>query len=361
MNNRLREAINCRKPDRIPIALRIEYAAALWAKISFSEFALNPKKASDALEYSFNTIGGWDLIDASWTLGTRWTKLEATKVEMPGTDFSDKLPHRVIDYPVMKHEDYDFILKEGINSLIVQLMKRLGKKYDENSENTVFKSFTPIYRHWENKGVQVYRGGMVRPPFVQFSMWRTWKGIAKDFLSRKEKLKEVSDLVWKDLVKIGENQSKIVGCDFVFIPCGRASTTFLSERFFLEYFFPYLKSSVKELVNNGFTPRIHCDGDWLNFLEFFLELPKKSCILELGHETSIEKAKKILGGHMCLYGNVPRKLLLSGSSSKVEEYCKKLIENVGKDGFILANDDIVPYNSKLKNVKMLIESGKKFG
>lgn len=361
MNNRLREAISCRKPDRIPIALRLEYAAASWAKMNFSDFALKPEKASIALEYAFDAIGGWDLIDASWTLGTRWLKLEAAKVEMPGVDFSEKLPHRIIDYPVMKPEDYDVALKEGIHSLITLLMKRLGRNYDENMERRVYKSFAPIYKHWEDKGVQVYRGGMVRPPFVQFSMWRTWKGIAKDFLSNRDKLKEVSDLVWKDLVKIGQNQSKMVGCDFVFIPCGRASSTFLSERFFLEYFFPYLKSSVKELVNNGFTPRIHCDGDWLPFLEYFRELPKKSCILELGNETSIEKAKKILGGHMCLYGNVPRKLLISGSPSKVEVYCKKLIENVGKDGFILANDDIVPYNSKFKNVKMLIESGKNYG
>lgn len=361
MNNRLRESINCRKPDRIPIALRIEYAAALWVRMSFSDFALKPVKASEALEKAFDTIGGCDIIDASWTLGTRWTKLEAAKVEMPGIDFSDKLPHRIIDYPVMKPEDYDIVLKEGIYSLITLLMNRLGKKFDENIEKKVFKSFTPIYKHWDNKGVEVYRGGMVRPPFVQFSMWRTWQGISKDFLSSKEKMKEVSDLVWKDLVKIGENQSKIVGCNFVFIPCGRASSTFLSERFFLEYFFPYLKSSVEELVKNGFTPRIHCDGDWLPFLQFFLELPKKSCILELGSETSMEKAKKILGGHMCLYGNVPRKVLASGSPAKVEIYCKKLIDKVGRDGFILANDDIVPYNARINNVKMLIESGKNYG
>ena len=359
---RLNKAIMCLTPDRIPIAVRLEYVAASWAKMKFSEFALNPLKASEAIEKAYDEIGGWDAMDASWTLGTRWLKMEAAKVEMPDVDFSGQLPHRIIDCPVMKPEDYDVALKKGVYSLQTLLMHRLGKKFNKTIENQVFSSFAPIYRHWEeDRGVPVYRGGMARPPFVQFSMWRTWRGIAQDLLSRKEKLKEVSDAIWKDLVKIGETQSRTVGCKFVFIPCGRASATFLSERFFLEYFFPYLKMMVKKLVKDGFTPRLHCDAEWMPFLKYFLELPKKSCILELGHATDIIHAKDILRGHMCLYGNVPRELLLSGSPIKVETYCKNLIEKTGHDGFILANDDIVPYNAIFKNVKMLVDAGKKYG
>ena len=362
MNERISKAINCSTPDRIPIALRVEYAAASWAKIKFSDFALNPLMASEALEKAYDDIGGWDAVDASWTLGTRWVKSEAAKVEIPGVDFSDEIPHRIIEFPVMKPEDYDVVLRKGIYSLLTRMIGRLGRKFDEDIERDIFTSFAPIYKHWiEDRGVSVLRGGMVRPPFVQFSMWRTWRGIAKDLLSRREKLKEVSDVVWKDLVKIGETQSKIVGCNYVFIPCGRASATFLSEKLFLEYFFPYLKKIVEELVKDGFTPRLHCDADWMPFLEYFLELPKKSCIIELGLETKFKQAKEILGDHICIYGNVPTNLLFAGSPFKVNEYCRKLIEDVGHDGFILANDDIVPYNAKFENVKMLVEAGKKFG
>ena len=362
LNERLTKAISCSTPDRIPIALRIEYAAAVWAKLNFSEFALNPVKSSEALEKAYDNIGGWDAVDASWTLGTRWTKTEASKIEISGIDFSGELPHRIIDFPVMRPEDYDIILKKGINNLINRMMKKLGKKFNGDIERNVFNSFAPIYKHWiEDRGVPVLRGGMVRPPFVQFSMWRTWCGMAQDLLSRKEKVKEVSDTVWKDLVKKGENQSRIVGCNYIFIPCGRASATFLSEKLFLEYFFPHLKMIVKELVKDGFTPRLHCDGDWMPFLEYFRELPKKSCIIELDVETNFKKAKDILGGHICLYGNVPTKLLFTGSPLKVKKYCRKLIEDVGHDGFILANDDIVPHNARFENVKMIVDTGKKYG
>ncbi|MEE9586229.1 MAG: uroporphyrinogen decarboxylase family protein [Nitrososphaerales archaeon] len=362
LKERLHKSIQCGTPDRIPIAVRLEYAAATWTGMNFADFALDPRRASEAMELVYDKLGGWDAVDASWTLGTRWSKLEAAKVQLPGVDFSEQLPHRIEDYPVMNPEDYSVAVKEGMYGLLAILMSRLGRKFDEDIEKEVFTSFTPIYRHWEeDRGIPVYRGGMVRPPFVQFSMWRTWRGIAQDLLRRREMLKEAGEAVWEDMVKMGENQSRIVGCNFVFIPCGRVSATFLSERLFLEYFFPYLKMTVEELVRDGFTPRLHCDTDWAPFLEYFLELPKKSCILELGHTTSIKRAKEILGGHMCLYGDVPSNLLSSGSPAKVEAYCKKLIDDVGRDGFILANDDIVPHNAKFENVKMLIDAGKKYG
>src|SRR3972149_7078822 len=362
LGERLSKAIECSTPDRIPIIIRLEYAAAYWKSMKFEEFALTPQKASEAIETAYNRLGGWDAVEAAWTLGTRWSKIEAAKVKIPGIDFSAQIPHSIIDEPVMNPEDYDIAIKKGMYGLLSVLLERQGKKFNRKIEEKIFKSFLPIYRHWEkDKGVPVYRGGMTRIPFVQFSMSRTWRGMTQDILKRGDKVKEASDAVWEEAVEIGENQSRIVGCKFVFLPCGRASATFLSERMFLKYFFPYLKWATEKLVKNGFTHRLHCDTDWTPFLEHFLELPKKKCILELGHMTNIKKAKEILGGHVCIYGNVPRRLLSSGSPAQVGAYCKNLIENVGRDGFILANDDIVPHDAKYENVNALIKAGKKHG
>lgn len=358
---RVFKAIECSSPDRIPIALRIEYAAASWIGLKYSEFALNPTKASEALESAYRRIGGWDIVDASWTLGTRWSRLEAAEVQIPGINSREQYPHRVIDSSIMFSEDYHKIINDGIQKTVSTLMKRLNKVYTPVIEKDIFKSFTHIYKHWGDIGAIVYRGGMVRLPFVQFSMWRTWKGIAQDLLRRRELLKEVCETSWKDFVDIGKKQSKIVGCNFVFIPCGRVSSTFISEKIFLEFVYPYLKMTTEELVRDGFTPRIHCHGEWAPFLKYLLDLPKRKCVLELSHQTDIKLAKEILGGHMCLYGNVPDILLYSGTPRKIEHYCRKLLKDVGKDGFILANDDIVPHNAVFENVKSLVEIGKKFG
>ena len=49
------------------------------------------------------------------------------------------------------------------------------------------------------------------------------------------------------------------------------------------------------------------------------------------------RAKEILGDTACLMGNVPTALLCTGIPQDVKEYCRKLIEVVGKGGgYILA-------------------------
>jgi uroporphyrinogen-III decarboxylase len=65
--------------------------------------------------------------------------------------------------------------------------------------------------------------------------------------------------------------------------------------------------------------------------------------------TDIHRAKEILKGHMCIQGNVPSTLLQAGSVQDVKDYCKNLIDTVGKDGgFILSprssTDEVKPEN-----------------
>jgi uroporphyrinogen-III decarboxylase len=73
------------------------------------------------------------------------------------------------------------------------------------------------------------------------------------------------------------------------------------------------------------------EGDYTSRLKYFLELPKGKII---GHfdTTDIFKAKEILGGHICIQGNIPASLLQSGNPELVKQHTKKLIDIVGKDG-----------------------------
>jgi len=46
--------------------------------------------------------------------------------------------------------------------------------------------------------------------------------------------------------------------------------------------------------------------------------------------TDIFKAKQMLGGHMCLMGDVPATLFKLGTPQQVESYCQRLIDVAGK-------------------------------
>ena len=98
------------------------------------------------------------------------------------------------------------------------------------------------------------------------------------------------------------------------------------------------------------------DANWNRDLERLREFPKAKCILSLDSKTDIFLAKKVLGDHMCIMGDVPPALLSLGTPGEVTAYCKRLINEVGPGGFILSSGCDVPFDAKYENVKAMVES-----
>ena len=79
-------------------------------------------------------------------------------------------------------------------------------------------------------------------------------------------------------------------------------------------------------------------------------------------QTDLIKAKEVLGDRICLRGNVPASLLNVGTPEQVKEYCRKLIENVGKGGgFILDGATGIPDEARPENVKAMAEAVREYG
>ena len=73
-------------------------------------------------------------------------------------------------------------------------------------------------------------------------------------------------------------------------------------------------------------------------------------------ETDIFNAKKVIGDHCCLMGDVPATLLAFGTVDEVKDYCNKLKKEVGPNGFILSSGCDAPYNAKLENLQAMAHS-----
>ncbi len=136
----------------------------------------------------------------------------------------------------------------------------------------------------------------------------------------------------------------------IFMTNTRGSDDFLSPHHFATFYWPTFKKLVQGLIDRGATPCIFFEGNFTSRLEYLLEFPKGKLLARVD-TTDIFRAKEILRDHVCLEGNVPSSLLQVGSVQDVKDYCKKLIDVVGKGGgFILAprssTDEVKPVNLK---------------
>ncbi len=73
------------------------------------------------------------------------------------------------------------------------------------------------------------------------------------------------------------------------------------------------------------------------------------------------RAKEVLGDTACIMGNVPSSLLFSGTPQEIKDYCRQLIEVVGKGGgFILAEGALVD-EGKPDNLRAVIAAASEYG
>ncbi|OGO39693.1 MAG: hypothetical protein A2147_05265 [Chloroflexi bacterium RBG_16_57_8] len=144
------------------------------------------------------------------------------------------------------------------------------------------------------------------------------------------------------------------------MPLHRGSDGFMSTKDFEKFYWPTLKKAIEMKVELGYVVTPFFEGIWDDRLEYLLDLPKGKVVFYC-EKTDVFKAKKVLGGHMCIQGGVPPTILQTGSPQDVEEHCKKLIEVCGKDGgFILSAGSVIDF-ARPENIRAMVDSVKKWG
>jgi len=205
-------------------------------------------------------------------------------------------------------------------------------------------------------------GFQAEMPFDVFSMARTVVPFSLDLFQRPEKIRRAALRLAPSFAETCVWAARWMGVPRIQLYCHRTSTSFLSPRQFEELAFPSLEAVVCRILDAGMTPILHCDGDWRKNFKTLRRLPARKVILQLDGLPDIFRAKEEIGDHMCLFGDVPAEKLVLGSPQEVEEYCHRLIEEVGRGGgFILAAGCEVPYNAKPENLRALVRSAFRYG
>jgi len=199
-------------------------------------------------------------------------------------------------------------------------------------------------------------------PYDYFGdFFRGTTGCMLDMYRCPDKLKQAIDRVTPWVIDWGLTQARMFSsvCKRVFIPIHKASGGFMSEEQHKEFFWPSLRKVLIALIDEGFTPYVYSEGIYTDRLETIRDVPKGKVIYHI--ESDLFKAKEILGDTACLVGGPSGPMMNIGSPEEVKDYCKKVIDVVGKDGGFIMGVALPLITAKPENVKALVEFTKEYG
>jgi hypothetical protein len=376
---RLQAVINLQVPDRVPSCPFIYYFAAYYTGITVHELWSNPRSYRKALDKCYEDLGPWDVhYPVNPIYPEVYTFIMPMKARWPGIDLPPDSICQLLEEEIMRVEDYQWIgeLAAKIPKLtyIPFFLRMISRAWDNVEEG--WKSYAYIlprllvvlanWRYdfwlWNKRGVSILYGFPPEAAYDTFSLARGFLNIARDMRNRPQEIAKAADDLTEGYIFISRLIAGLMGVKRIEIWVHRSSSDFISPDHFKKLSFPSLKALVEGLVAVGINPILHCDGNWDLNLETLRELPSGNCVIQFDGPTNIFLAKEVLGDRVCIMGDVPSNMLALGSPTEVDEYCHRLIEEVGKGGgYIMGAGCEIPPNARPENVKALIDSVVKYG
>jgi hypothetical protein len=399
---RIWDAVELKVPDRVPVIFGGTFFACKYVGIPYSAAYYDTVAWKNAFKKMIVDMDpdsyGWEPREA----GSALEALDSNYTKWPGGTLPPDTAFQIAEKEYMKEDEYDIFLTDPTDYVIRYLLPRmygalqplpklppLGSTTVEPLARVLASpEFLPVIMAMKKAGdaetekAKILstmsaemsalgfapplpaRGG-VQPPFSGFSnTFRTFNGVVKDMYRRPEKLKAALQLLVDGRIARATPAVKQPGHPTIGSSgeAHRVSDEFFSNKQFEEFVWPFWKQAMDKTYELGYDIiSMFFEGKRDKQLHYFTQFPKRSMLIRFA-ETDIFRAKEMLGDKACIMGNVPITMLQLGSPSDVEEYCKKLIDKVGKNGgFILRCSTDFTQEAKPENVKAMIDSAEKFG
>jgi hypothetical protein len=399
---RMKDALNLKQPDRIPIHLTVSYMLAEMYGVTRQEQYENGDRELEMLEkaalyFQPDSIAGlFNHSMASAAVGDR-------TVKYPGYGLDANGSFQYVEGEYMKAEDYDAFLDDPADWILRKLWPRIFDKLDGLAllpplgmagygqyflgQLGMFKkaplaaSLRALARAIEAQAADdartvrtvqrlaalgfsppAFAGSMIAAPFDFMSdTLRGMRGIMLDIYRRPGKLLAAEDKALRFQLEYAIGWSRSTGINVSFIPLHRGSDGFMSLAVFEKFYWPPLKAMLLGLVDAGILPFVFYEGAWDQRLKYLAELPEGKTVGWF-HTTNLFKAKEVLGRTMCIVGGMPNSLLNAGTAEQVRDLTIRLCQAVGKGGgFVMTTGAGEMEGSKPELVKVWVETTKEYG
>ncbi|MDH5696100.1 MAG: hypothetical protein OEZ00_05790 [Dehalococcoidia bacterium] len=399
---RVEDAIQLKVPDRVPFLPFFSFFPARYAGISFEEAMYDYNKlrtASKKVILDFQPdmfLNPYGLI----SVGPTFEALDYKQLKWPGHGVDSNLTYQFVEGEYMRAEEYDALLFDPSGFMIRTIFPRifgaleafkmlpsipsayylrtvpriavLGIPEVAAAFERLLKAGAEAQRmmakansfaeEMEELGFPCQFASTAYTPFDYIGDFlRGTRGIMLDMYRNPDKLLEAIEKVLPIMIEGAVSAAKRSGVPRVFMPLHKGAHGFMSLEQFKTFYWPTLQKLILALIDEGLTPCPFFEGDYTSRLEIISDIPKGKAGYIFEH-TDIFKAKEVLGDCVCIRGNVPASLLCAGTPQDVRDYCKKLIDVVGKGGgFIMDGAIGIPDEAKIENVRAMADFTREYG
>ena len=211
------------------------------------------------------------------------------------------------------------------------------------------------------QGFPTLQAGTASAPFDLFTDYmRGSKGAMLDMFRQPDNLLAAIDKASRIMVRSVIKSAAGRPGKLIFMPLHWGLDGFMSPEKFETFYWPQLRQVILELIEADLVPYVFWEGECGSRLETIADIPAGKAIYKF-ERTDLFRAKEILGDVVCIQGNVPGSMLNTSTPDEVDDYCRRLIQEVGKGGgFILDGAVGVPDEAKYENVLAMAQPPAKY-
>jgi uroporphyrinogen-III decarboxylase len=319
-----------------------------------------------------------DMLRAGRIWGPMFESVGFRLYKLPGRDLPANTDFQFVEGEWMKADEYDVLINDPVEFMMEYRLPRVLGEFKEKGSVRSYMAFLKggmafvlmgqLMRekmlNLEKKyGLpQPTQGAMLAPFDILADGYRGLQGIMIDIFERPDKVVKACDALIPDLVNCAIATADPLKRYPIFMPLHRGNHPFLSPKQFDTFYWPPLCKAITLLIEAGYTVRAYLEGDSTPNWHHWKEFPKGKILCDIDNKADIAKAKKDIGGTVCLAGGIPDRMFILGTPEEMRARVKELCETVGKEGGLILNGGCaIPYLTKPENFKAYLDATLEYG
>ena len=396
---RVEKAVELEVPDRVPFVPTLGNVYCLEYGVSVRSAMCDNANLIPALDALLKEIDPDLLYTPDFFPLKTMESLKAVNMSWPGkkAEYGDNFTYQVNDASYLGEEDYEKFIGDPsaylANKVLAEKFASLkGLKYldfyslcgstvmgfaglgnpalQEALEklleagritSSFMKGVMEVERCCEDRGYPIWGNAVMQNPFDSFAdNIRGLINTVMDLKTDPHMLKEAVDRMAEASIPKDVAMARMMHAQYAFIPLHAGVDEFMSPDDYNAYYWPPLKRLLYELIQNGITPIVFCEGNYYTRLETLKDVPKGK-VVYFFEKQDMKKAKEELAGIACVGGNLDTELLMHGTKEAVEEETKRLLDICAPGGGYIMSNSMSIDQCKRENLTAWYEAVMKYG